>query len=70
MDITIGHIHKFKKDSSKNNPNLYINGSSPRADRRKNKQDRRRSVREGVFVSFTGRDDNQRMLRDRRKSIF
>lgn len=70
MEITIGRIQKFKKDLSRKNSNLYAAGSSPRADRRKNKQDRRSSVREGIFVSFTGMDDDRCRLRDRRKRIF
>jgi len=38
-------------------------------DRRKNKQDRRRSVREGVFVELSG-ENNRRKVKDRRKKRY
>jgi hypothetical protein len=38
-----------------------------RRDRRKNKRDRRRSVREGVIVTLSVKND-RRVLRDRRRA--
>ncbi len=68
MDIVIGDIPHIKKDPSEEKINLPMGKKAVRKDRRKNKQDRRASVREGIFVSFSGKDD-QRVLRDRRKVI-
>lgn len=69
MEYVVSHIQKIKKDSTREYPRRYDPSILHRADRRKNKQDRRCSVREGVFVSFTGKDDDRRSLRDRRKCI-
>jgi hypothetical protein len=66
VDIVIGDIPYVKKDPSKEKVNLPMGKKAVRKDRRKNKQDRRSNVREGIFVSFSGKDD-QRALRDRRK---
>ena len=66
MDIVIGDIPYVKKDPSEEKVNLPMGKKAVRKDRRKSKQDRRGSVREGIFVSFSGKDD-RRALRDRRK---
>jgi len=66
VDIVIGDIPYVKKDPSEEKVNLPMGKKAVRKDRRKNKQDRRSSVREGIFVSFSGKDD-RRALRDRRK---
>lgn len=66
MDIVIGNVPYVKKDPSKENFKPPAGIKAVRKDRRKNKQDRRRSVREGFFVSFSGKND-RRVLRDRRK---
>ncbi len=67
MDIVIGDIPYVKKDPSEEKARTPAGGQKAvRKNRRKNKQDRRSSVREGIFVSFSGKDD-QRVLRDRRK---
>ena len=68
MDIVIGGIPYVKKDPTKEKVRTPAGQKAVRKDRRKNKQDRRSSAREGIFVSFSGKDD-QRVLRDRRKVI-
>ncbi len=66
MDIVIGDIPYVKKDPSEEKARTPAGQKALRKDRRKHKQDRRSSVREGIFVFFSGKDD-QRVLRDRRK---
>ena len=66
MDIVIGDTPAIRKDPLKENIYFPDGKKVIRKDRRKNKRDRRRSVREGIFVSFSGRND-RRVLRDRRK---
>ena len=66
MDIVIGGIPYVKKDPTEEKVRIPAGQKAVRKNRRKNKQDRRGSVREGIFVSFSGKDD-RRFLRDRRK---
>ena len=66
MDIVIGDIPYVKKDPTEEKVRTPAGQKAVHKDRRKNKQDRRNSVREGIFVSFSGKDD-RRALRDRRK---
>jgi hypothetical protein len=67
MDITIGGMPFIKKDPPKEKIALRLSTKSFRRDQRKNIQDRRRSVRDGVFVSLSYKKD-RRKKRDRRKS--
>ena len=66
MEITIGSIHtlKPKADTIKGVP---ATGTGRDKDRRKKKQDRRKNVREGIFVSLSVKGD-RRSGRDRRHS--
>ncbi len=66
MDIVIGDIPYVKKDPPEEKNRTPAAQKALRKERRKSKQDRRSSVREGIFVSFSGMDD-RRVLRDRRK---
>lgn len=64
MDIRIGDMPRVKND-------LKDNGRStgqhlPRRERRKSRQDRRKSVRDGVFVRLSFKQDRRQTL-DRRK---
>ena len=66
MRIVIGsttniHVGKSPKSSSD-----YIPKKKMKGDRRKNKQDRRKSVRDGVIVSLSFKKD-RRVRKDRRK---
>lgn len=67
MDITVGGTSSVKMDLSEEKITLPSGRKRVRKDRRKNKQDRRRSVKEGVFVSLSV-DNDRRVLRDRRKA--
>ena len=66
VDITIGGTSSVKMDPSEANVTPPARKKVVRRDRRKNKQDRRKSVREGIFVSLSV-DKEQRVIRDRRK---
>ena len=65
-DIVIGGTPSVKMDSSKEQTTPYI-GKKVLADRRKKKQDRRRSVREGIFVSLSLKNERRSGI-DRRKT--
>ena len=67
MGIVIRPSARINKDVAKQNVSSYEKGKVKRIDRRKNKQDRRKSVRDGVFVSLSFKKD-RRVLKDRRKS--
>ena len=67
MDITIGGMPFIKKDPPEEKITLRSSTKLSRRDQRKNKQDRRKSVRDGVFVSLSYKKD-RRKQRDRRKS--
>lgn len=66
VDIIVGGVPYVRKDPSEEKAVLPAGKKVVRKDRRKNEQDRRRSVREGIFVSFSETND-RRVLRDRRK---
>ena len=67
MDIVVGKIQS-SKDEGTHKKSFYKDGKKSRfKDRRKNKQDRRKSVREGVIVSLSFKND-RRVLPDRRKT--
>jgi len=68
VDITIGGMPFIKKDPPKEKIALRPkNIKLVRRDQRKNMQDRRKSVRDGVFVSLSYKKD-RRQQQDRRKS--
>jgi hypothetical protein len=67
MDIVIGRAAYINKDASKENVPFYGKGKEKRKDRRKNKKDRRKCVRDGVFVTLSFKED-RRVLKDRRKA--
>jgi hypothetical protein len=67
MDITVGGTSPVKMDPSEEKVTLHSGKRTVRKNRRKNKQDRRKSVREGIFVSLSV-DNDRRVLRDRRKA--
>ncbi|UCG64634.1 MAG: hypothetical protein JSW12_18750 [Deltaproteobacteria bacterium] len=66
MDITIGGTPPVKMDSSDEHPTPHA-GKKALRDRRKNKQDRRMSVREGIFVSLSVKNERRSGV-DRRKT--
>jgi hypothetical protein len=68
MDIVIGGISPHKKNPSEENVPLPAGKKGVKGNRRKRKHDRRRSVREGIFVSLSTKDD-RRFLRDRRRAV-
>ena len=67
MDITIGGMPFIKKDPQKDKIALRSSKKLFRRDQRKNMQDRRKSVRDGIFVSLSYKKD-RRGQQDRRKS--
>jgi hypothetical protein len=67
VDIVVGKIHPAKKGESNKN-NVFSGGRKVRLkEKRKRKRDRRQSVRDGVFVSLSFKND-RRAIPDRRKS--
>ena len=66
MDIVIGRTTPVLSDPSKENVNDPTGKNVIRRDRRKNREDRRRSVREGIYVTISVKDD-RRVVRDRRR---
>ena len=68
MDILIGNTARVENDLSKESISTPLNKKTAGKDRRKNEQDRRIGVREGILVSLSSRN-NQRALRDRRKFV-
>lgn len=67
MSMVIRRSGKINKDAAKEKVSHYRKRNVERIDRRKNKQDRRKSVRDGVFVSLSFKKE-RRVLKDRRKS--
>jgi hypothetical protein len=67
VDIIVGKILSAKKDGS-NKHSVLPGGKKARfRERRKIKHDRRQSVREGIFVSLSFKND-RRVIPDRRKA--
>ncbi|NVM21828.1 MAG: hypothetical protein HWN68_08615 [Desulfobacterales bacterium] len=66
VDIVVGDTSPVKMDPSEANVTTAARKRMARRDRRKNKQDRRKSVREGIIVSLSV-DKERRVARDRRK---
>jgi len=68
MKIVIGRSTNIRVDKpSKTYPN-YTPKKKKDEDRRKNRQDRRKSVRDGVIVSLSFKND-RRARKDRRRKI-
>ena len=67
MDLMVKRTLSVGKDSTSDSGMVYIPGKGKRKDRRKNKYDRRKSVRDGVYVSLSFKKD-RRVLKDRRRS--
>jgi hypothetical protein len=67
VDIVIGGASSVKMDQPEDNVAPSTKKRIPFKDRRKNTQDRRRSVREGIFVSLSVTND-RRVLKDRRRA--
>jgi HEAT repeat protein len=67
MDIVVGKIQSAKEEGTHKKSFFKDGKKSSLKERRKNKQDRRKSVREGVIVSLSFKDD-RRVLPDRRKA--
>ena len=67
VDIIVRDTSSVKMDPSEEKVTLPSGRKTVRKNRRKKKQDRRRSVREGIFVSLSV-DNDRRVLRDRRKA--
>ena len=67
MNIVVGKIQPAKEEGT-HKKSFYKDGKrSSFKERRRNKQDRRKSVREGVIVSLSFKND-RRVLPDRRKA--
>lgn len=67
MDIVIGGTSSVNMDPSEESVVRPAKKKGVLKDRRKNTQDRRRSVREGIFVSLSVTND-RRVLKDRRRA--
>lgn len=67
MGMVVRRSAKINKNVAKKNVLHYRNVNVKQIDRRKNKQDRRKSVRDGVFVSLSFKKE-RRVLKDRRRS--
>jgi len=67
MDIVIGGTSSVNMDPSEDSVALPAKKKGVLKNRRKNTQDRRRSVREGIFVSLSITKD-RRVLKDRRRA--
>jgi hypothetical protein len=67
MDIVVGKIQSAKDEGTRKKTFYKDKKKSSFKERRKNKQDRRKSIREGVIVSLSFKDD-RRVLPDRRKA--
>jgi hypothetical protein len=65
MDIIIGRIQPAKEERSRKKPFKKDGKKSFLKERRKNKQDRRQSIRDGVIVTLSTKND-RRNLPDRR----
>ena len=68
LDIVVGNTSLVRNDISRGQTTSYTPKGPFLKDRRKSKNDRRRSVREGIFVSLS-RLNERRLFRDRRKNI-
>lgn len=69
MDIVVGQIRSAKEEGTQKKSFFKKGKKSNFKERRKNKQDRRKSVRDGVIVSLSFKND-RRVLPDRRKTNY
>jgi hypothetical protein len=67
MEIFIGHVSSFETGTSEIG-SVSRKKMMTRNNRRKRKHDRRRSVREGIFVLLSVKND-RRVVRDRRQGV-
>ena len=67
MDIVIGRTAYVNRDGAQKKDPSLIAGKKKKQDRRKNKKDRHKSVRDGVIVTLSTKSD-RRSGKDRRKS--
>ena len=67
MNIVVGKIQPAKEEGTHKKSFSKDGKRSSFKERRRNKQDRRKSVREGVIVSLSFKND-RRALPDRRKA--
>lgn len=67
MEYTIGPIQSPQANGTDPLKVVPVQKSSRNRDRRKRRQDRRRNVREGIFVSLSEKKDRRRPG-DRRKN--
>jgi hypothetical protein len=67
VDIVVGKIHPAKKGGSNKNTVFSVGKKVRFKEKRRNKRDRRQSVRDGVFVSLSIKND-RRVIPDRRKA--
>ncbi len=68
MHIVIGRTTKINGDDSLNKSPHDTPIKKKKGERRENKQDRRKSVRDGVIVSLSFKKD-RRVRKDRRRKI-
>ena len=68
MHIVIGRTTKINVDDSLNKSPYDTPTKKKKGERRANKQDRRKSVRDGVIVSLSFKND-RRVRKDRRRKI-
>ncbi len=67
MHLVVGEIKHTANKSSKKSSAAPDDKSVRFKERRKNRHDRRKSVRDGIFVSFSFKND-RRVLRNRRQA--
>ncbi len=68
MRIVIGRTTNIKVDESPKKSPSYSPKETKNKDRRENRRDRRKSVRDGVIVSLSFKND-RRVRKDRRRKI-
>jgi hypothetical protein len=68
MDIVIGRTESVNEDANRKKNRDDISSMKKKADRRKNKQDRRKGVRDGVIVTLSTKKD-RRKKKDRRRKM-
>lgn len=68
MDIVIGRTGSVNEDSSRKKNSGGMSQRKRKLDRRENRQDRRKGVRDGVIVTLSTKKD-RRKRKDRRRKI-
>jgi hypothetical protein len=66
MDIVIGRTGSVNGDSSNRKNSGDLSKRKKKSERRQNKQDRRKGVRDGVIVTLSTKKD-RRVQKDRRR---